>query len=92
MKSYVKAYLLIDLIDIQINLKPGTAPPWMRLIPLSDDDNTLLKDYINEELEKGYIATSESLCSSPIFFMAKADGTKRPCIDYRESQSKHYQE
>ena len=69
--------------DIQINLKPGSTPPWGRLITLSDADNTLLKQYINEELEKGYIVTSESPCSSPIFFVAKSDGTKRPCIDYR---------
>lgn len=69
--------------DMKINLIEGTTPPWGRIIPLSTADNNLLLDYINEELEKGFIERSTSPCSSPIFFVGKSDGSKRPCIDFR---------
>ena len=46
-----------------------------------------MKEYINKELQKGYIQKSSSPCSSPIFFVKKADGGLRPCVDYRKLNS-----
>ncbi|KAJ9088298.1 hypothetical protein DSO57_1039620 [Entomophthora muscae] len=68
--------------DIQINLTEGANPPWGRIIPLSDADNKMLLEYINNVLSKGFITRSTSPCSLPIFFVAKSDGSKQPYIDY----------
>ena len=42
-----------------------------------------MKDYIKEELQKGFIRPSTSPASSGFFFVKKKDGGLRPCIDYR---------
>src|SRR5258705_11056991 len=44
----------------------------------------LAKEFIEENLEKGYIVKSKSPMASPLFFIGKKDGTARPCQDYRK--------
>lgn len=39
-----------------------------------------LDEWIDEELQKGYIQPSKS----PVFFIQKCNGGLRPCIDYHE--------
>jgi hypothetical protein len=41
------------------------------------------KEFIKENLEKGYIRESKSPMASPFFFVPKKDGKRRPCQDYR---------
>jgi hypothetical protein len=43
-----------------------------------------LREYIKENLEKGYIRPSKSPYSSPFFFVGKKDGKLRPVVDYRK--------
>lgn len=43
-----------------------------------------LQQYINENLEKGFICPSSSPAASGIFFVEKKDKTLRPCVYYRE--------
>ena len=40
------------------------------------------KDFIEENLETGWIIPSKSLQASPFFFMPKKDGTLCPCQNY----------
>lgn len=43
-----------------------------------------LKDYIDDNLKKGFIRPSTSLAGAGIFFVEKKDHSLRPCVDYRE--------
>ncbi|XP_077155275.1 uncharacterized protein LOC143817669 [Ranitomeya variabilis] len=42
-----------------------------------------MRSYIKESLEKGHIRPSSSPLGAGFFFVAKKDGSLRPCIDYR---------
>lgn len=69
--------------DCAIELIPGAQPPKGRVFPLSQPEATAMKEYIEEELAKGFIRTSTSPASAGFFFVKKKDGGLRPCIDYR---------
>lgn len=43
-----------------------------------------LKEYLNENLSKGFIVPSGATYSSPVLFAAKANGDLRFCMDYRK--------
>ncbi|CAJ0933921.1 unnamed protein product [Ranitomeya imitator] len=42
-----------------------------------------MRSYVKESLEKGHIRPSSSPLGAGFFFVAKKDGSLRPCIDYR---------
>lgn len=67
--------------DCAIDLLPGHSPPKGRIFPLSQPESEAMKDYINEELQKGFIRPSTSPASSGFFFLKKKDGGLCPCID-----------
>ncbi|KAI0992953.1 hypothetical protein K3495_g15230 [Podosphaera aphanis] len=67
----------------QIILKPGTEPPWGPLYGISREELMVLKKYIKENLEKGFIRPSSSPASSPVLFVKKPGGGLRFCVDYR---------
>ncbi len=69
--------------DCAIDLIPGSAPPKGRIFPLSQPESETMKQYIEEELAKGFIVPSKSPASAGFFFVKKKDGSLRPCIDYR---------
>ncbi len=70
-------------VDCAIDLLPGTIPPKGRIFPLSQPESEAMKNYIQEELAKGFIRPSTSPASAGFFFVKKKDGGLRPCIDYR---------
>jgi hypothetical protein len=41
-----------------------------------------LKEYIDENLSKGYITETNSPYASPLFFHSKSDGKLHPIVDY----------
>ncbi len=69
--------------DCAIDLIPGSTPPSGRIFPLSQPESETMKQYIEEELSKGFIVPSKSPASAGFFFVKKMDGGLRPCIDYR---------
>ncbi|KAL1256449.1 hypothetical protein QQF64_011994 [Cirrhinus molitorella] len=69
--------------DCAIDLLPGAVPPKGRIFPLSQPESEAMKEYIQEELKKGFIRPSTSPASAGFFFVKKKDGGLRPCIDYR---------
>ncbi|KAI0993106.1 hypothetical protein K3495_g15078, partial [Podosphaera aphanis] len=69
--------------DHQIILKPGTEPPWGPLYGMSREELMVMKKYIKENLEKGFIRPSSSPASSPVLFVKKPGGGLRFCVDYR---------
>ena len=42
-----------------------------------------LKEWLEENLSKGFITASSSPASSPILFVKKTDSSLRLCVDYR---------
>jgi transposase InsO family protein len=73
--------------DHEINTKEGTEPTFMPIYQLSPKESTTLKEYIDENLQKGYIRASKSSAGYPIIFVPKKDGSLRLCVDYRQLNS-----
>lgn len=69
--------------DHDIKLKDGQNPPWGPLYPMSRDQLQALKEWLEENLRKGFIRPSSSPVSSPVLFVSKPDGSLRLCMDYR---------
>jgi hypothetical protein len=70
-------------IDMAIELQPGKEPPYGPIYPLSPRELAALKEYLEENLEKGFIRESKSPAGAPILFTPKKDGGLRLCVDYR---------
>lgn len=68
----------IDLID------NNAKPPFKAIYHLSPKEAECLRQYIDENLKKGFIRPSKSPFGSPIFFVPKKDNSLRPCVDYRD--------
>ncbi|KAI2655957.1 Transposon Tf2-9 polyprotein [Labeo rohita] len=69
--------------DCSIDLIPGSTPPRGKLYSLSNPEREALKKYLSESLAAGTIVPSSSPAGTGFFFVAKKDGSLRPCIDYR---------
>jgi hypothetical protein len=71
--------------DHKIELKPGWTPRPHKVYPLNKKQGGLLKEFIEDNLEKGYIRPSSSPYAAPFFFVDKKETEEmRPCQDYRE--------
>jgi transposase InsO family protein len=69
--------------DHRIPLREGFTPPFGPLYPLSKTELQALKEWLEDNLSKGFIRASSSPAASPILFVKKPDGTLRLCVDYR---------
>ncbi|KAI0992792.1 hypothetical protein K3495_g15392, partial [Podosphaera aphanis] len=69
--------------DHKIPLKEGLEPPYKPLYGMSREELIALKNYIEENLGKGYIRASSSPAGAPVLFVKKKDGSLRLCVDYR---------
>lgn len=54
------------------------------IFPLSEREQEALKEYVDENLKKGFIRPSTSPAGARIFFVIKKDHSLHPCVDYRE--------
>ena len=74
--------------DLAIELTDDFKPKWGPLYNLSEEEMTLLKEYIDSMLEKGFIRPSTSPCGAPVLFVPKPKGRGlRLCVDYRALNS-----
>lgn len=69
--------------DHHIPLEDSKSPPWGPIYSLSETELVALKDYLDDNLKKGFIVPSESPAGAPILFVKKKDGSLRLCVDYR---------
>ncbi|SOV04067.1 uncharacterized protein UDID_19529 [Ustilago sp. UG-2017a] len=83
--SRVKADKLLPhrTYDHQIPLEEGKSPPFGPIYSLSEHELKTLREYLEENLAKGFISPSDSPAASPILFVKKKDGSLRLCVDYR---------
>ena len=69
--------------DHDIRLLEGKSPPFGPLYAMSREELSVLKDWIAENLRKGFIRPSSSPYASPVLFVEKPGGGLRFCVDYR---------
>eukprot|EP00833_Pecoramyces_ruminatium_P006384 jgi/Orpsp1_1/1180416/evm.model.c7180000073352.1 len=70
--------------DCEIRLKPGSKLFYGPIYPLTDKESTVLKEYIDDNLRKGFIKPSKSPAGAPVLFVPKKNGELRLCQDYRK--------
>ena len=69
--------------DHAIDLKEGVPEAInCKIIPTTMEEDEVLKKFIKEQLEKGYIQKSKSQETSAFFFIKKKDGKLCPIQDY----------
>jgi len=68
--------------DHKIPLQEGFTPPFSPLYSMSRNELHTLKEWLEENLSKGFIRASSSPVASPILFVKKTDGSLRLCVDY----------
>ena len=64
-------------------LKDTFTPTSFKTYNLTPQEQIELDKFLKENLDKGYIQSSQSPMGSPFFFVDKKDGKLRPCQDYR---------
>jgi len=66
-----------------IDVKKGFVPKKGKVYPLSREEREEVKEFVKEQLRKGYIQPSKLPQTAPVFFVGKKDGKKRMVQDYR---------
>ena len=65
------------LWDHAIDVKEGFMPRQGKVYPLSREEREEVREFVKEQLQKGYIQPSKSLQIAPVFFVGKKDRKKR---------------
>ena len=65
--------------DYAIDIEDGAQVPFGPIYNLSQDELATLKEYIDENLAKGFIRHSKSLAGAPILFVKKKDESLQMC-------------
>jgi len=71
------------LWDHAIDVREGFVPRKGKVYPLSREEREEVREFVKEQLRKGYIRPSKSLQTVPVFFVGKKDEKKRMIQDYR---------
>jgi len=66
-----------------IDVKEGFVPRKGKVYPLSREEREEVREFVKEQLRKGYIQLLKSPQTVPVFFVGKKDGKKRMVQDYR---------
>ena len=74
-------------IDHKIVLKEGSQPPFGKLYGMTREELIALREWLKDNLAKGFIRPSSSPAASPVLFVKKPGGKLRLCMDYRALNS-----
>ena len=66
----------------KIKLEGDCQPSYGLIYPLSTPKLHVLREYLHDNLAKGFIRHSTSSASAPILFVKKKDGSLQLCINY----------
>ena len=82
--SKTKAEVLTPhcLYDLKINLEEGAQPPVGPIYSLSASKQETLKEFIEENLNIGFIQPTSSLHGAPVLFVKKKDSSLHLCVDF----------
>jgi len=64
-------------------MKEEFVPKKGKVYPLLREEREEVREFIQEQLRKGYIRPSKSPQIAPVFFVGKKDGKKQMVQDYR---------
>ena len=70
------------LWDHTIDMKEGFMPQKGKVYPLLRKEREEVREFVKEQLRKGYIWPSKSLQIALVFFVGKKDRKKRMVQDY----------
>ena len=65
-------------VDLREEFKASKA----KVYPLSRNEREEVQKFVDKHLKKGYIRSSKSEQTSPVFFVGKKDGGKHMVMDY----------
>jgi len=82
-KKQSERMLMRKVWDHAIDIKKGFVPKKGKVYPLSREEREEVREFIREQLRKGYIQLSKSPQMAPVFFVGKKDGKKWMVQDYR---------
>ena len=68
--------------DCAIDIEDGAQVPFGPIYNLFQYELATLKEYIDENLVKGFIRHSQSSAGASILFVKKKDGSLQMCVDY----------
>ena len=68
--------------DHAIEVKEGFMLRKGKVYPLLREEREEVREFVREQLRKGYIRLSKSPQTAPVFFVGKKDGKKRMVQDY----------
>ena len=69
--------------DHKIVIEEGKHPGFGPLYGMSRNELQVLRKYLDEHLDKGFIRASSSPVAAPVIFVKKPGGGLRFCVDYR---------
>jgi transposase InsO family protein len=69
--------------DHKIELESGKEPPYLKNRPLSSQELKVVRKWLDDNLDKGFIRESRARCAAPLMLAAKPGGGVRVCQDYR---------
>jgi hypothetical protein len=69
--------------DHEIRLTSDKKLPFGKIYSMSREELQTLRDWLDENLRKGFIRPSSSSVTSPVLFVKKPGGGLRLCMDYR---------
>jgi hypothetical protein len=81
-KANAKKLALNRDINLAIDLLPGKEPLYRLMYPLSPRELVALKEFLKENLAKGFIQEFKSPVNVLILFALKKDGSLRLYVDY----------
>ncbi|RFU77263.1 reverse transcriptase domain [Trichoderma arundinaceum] len=70
--------------DHEIVLKDGASPKFHKIYNLNETELKFLREWLDDQLKKGYIRVSTSSAGYPVMFVPKKNGKLRLVIDYRQ--------
>ena len=70
-------------VNLAIELQKGKQPLYGPLYPFSLTELEVLRQWLEEQLQKGFIQVSKSPAGAPILFVPEKDDTLRLYVDYR---------
>jgi len=74
-------------IDYKLGLKDGETPTWGPLCSMSRAELVVLKEWLEENMSKGFIRQSSSPFAAPVLFARTPGGGLLFCIDYQDITS-----
>jgi hypothetical protein len=75
-------------IHYKVRLKEEETQTWGPLYSMSRAELVVMKEWLEENMSKGFIRQSSSPFAAPVLLAKKPGGGLRFCIDYRDINSK----